>query len=114
MNSAELQDFEEQALRELSLIEQGLSTLESDCAWGTSVWVNFKSSNGWRFCVFEDAGGWDYLEWAQAPNGRRWDFGDGWQRGQESQAPSEALMNWRPDHEDRWTNCPWSQARGSW
>lgn len=42
-------------------------------AKGMPEWV---ASNGWRVCVFDDAGYWDYVEWIDDGAGRRSLYGD--------------------------------------
>jgi hypothetical protein len=36
--------------------------------------VEYAASNGWRLAVFNDCNEWDYLEWVEAPDGRRVDY----------------------------------------
>ncbi|MBX9791377.1 MAG: hypothetical protein K2Y37_20850 [Pirellulales bacterium] len=69
---------------ELDPARQALRGLLSDLASGTvelrclnsraSVHVEYKTSNGWKLSVFNDAGYWDYLESAEDPSGQLLDF----------------------------------------
>jgi hypothetical protein len=43
---------------------------------GTSVSVSFVTDNGWKLSVFNDAGHWDFLEWAEDPKGNALDYDD--------------------------------------
>lgn len=36
--------------------------------------VEYAVDNGWRLAVFNDCNEWDYLEWIEAPDGRRVDY----------------------------------------
>lgn len=36
--------------------------------------VEYVVDNGWRLAVFNDCNAWDYLEWIEAPDGRRVDY----------------------------------------
>jgi len=36
--------------------------------------VEYEVDNGWRLAVFSDCNAWDYLEWVEAPDGRRVDY----------------------------------------
>jgi hypothetical protein len=38
--------------------------------------VEYAASNGWRLAVFNDCNEWDYLEWIEAPDGRRVSYED--------------------------------------
>lgn len=39
-----------------------------------SIYVGYETSNGWKLCVFNDVGYWDYLESAEDPSGQVLDF----------------------------------------
>lgn len=52
---------------------------------------------GWWIGVFDDAGGWDYLEWVRAPDGRRWEY---------AQMPDE-LRCWTPSADQLKTVWRW-------
>jgi hypothetical protein len=61
-------------------------------------------ADGWTLCVFDDCYEWDYLEWAESPEGERmgYSFGEGnpWRdRVPESQ---ERLAMYYPEHEEDW------------
>ncbi|HEX4053861.1 MAG TPA: hypothetical protein VHX86_06320 [Tepidisphaeraceae bacterium] len=43
---------------------------------GTSVSVSFVTDDGWKLSVFNDAGHWDFLEWAEDPKGNTLDYED--------------------------------------
>jgi hypothetical protein len=43
---------------------------------GTSVNVSFVTDKGWKLSVFNDAGHWDFLEWAEDPKGNTLDYED--------------------------------------
>lgn len=100
MKRPALDCFEREALAELDLVSLGISALRIDKPWGASIIHVFRSGNGWKFAVFNDAGGWDYLEWAEAPDGRRWKFRDGWDDKEHD--GSEALMDWAPADAALW------------
>jgi len=36
--------------------------------------VEYAVDNGWRLAIFNDCNEWDYLEWVEAPDGRRVDY----------------------------------------
>ena len=36
--------------------------------------VEYDVDNGWRLAVFNDCNEWDYIEWIEAPDGRRVDY----------------------------------------
>jgi hypothetical protein len=69
---------------ELAPTRQALGVLLNDLASGTielrclssraGLQVQFETSNGWKLCVFNDCGYWDYLESAEDPSGQLLDF----------------------------------------
>jgi|SRR5438309_690694 len=42
----------------------------------TVVYPQWIASNGWKICVFDDAGSWDYIEWVESSDGRRSEYKD--------------------------------------
>jgi hypothetical protein len=62
-------------LRELfTAIETGsvlLVATKEPKNWGV---VEYKADNGWSVAIYNDANEWDYIEWVQAPDGRRVTF----------------------------------------
>jgi len=104
----DLTQFEVDALVELHNIDTGWTKLTPDRPWGGRNVETFTSDTGWKFGVFNDAGGWDYLEWIEAPDGRRWAFADGSENGEDD---STSLQNWSPVNEDRWLDAPVAKVR---
>ncbi|HET6961975.1 MAG TPA: hypothetical protein VFJ27_05750 [Terriglobia bacterium] len=51
--------------------------------------VAYPTTNGWRLGVFNDCNEWDYLEWIEAPDGRRVDHDQLWD--------SSDLVQYEPD-----------------
>lgn len=39
--------------------------------WGDAT---FRADDGWIFSVFSDGDAFDYFDWVEAPDGRRWDY----------------------------------------
>ena len=56
--------------------------------------VEYSATNGWRLAVFNDCNEWDYLEWIEAPDGRRVDYDQLWQ--------SSDLANYEPEPSVAW------------
>ena len=55
-------------------------------------------ANGWTLCVFDDAGEWDYLEWAESPQGDRVEF----RAGPDPTQAEKVLMAYSPQSERDW------------
>lgn len=36
--------------------------------------VHYEASNGWKIGIFNDCNEWDYIQYIEAPDGRRMDF----------------------------------------
>jgi hypothetical protein len=47
---------------------------------------------GWTVVVFNDCGGWDYIDHIVAPDGRRWDY----------DAMADLVKFWRPSSANGW------------
>jgi hypothetical protein len=56
---------------------------------GAAVYVNFQTSNGWKLCVFNDSGCFDYIEIAEDPCGNELDYKD-IPAGEEIERPQSA------------------------
>jgi len=41
-----------------------------------TLYPKWLASNGWKVCVFDDAGCWDYIEWVESSDGRRSEYQD--------------------------------------
>jgi hypothetical protein len=54
---------------------------------------------GWKFCVFDDAGEWDYFEWIEAPTGERREFPA---HGPAVDDIDDILENWQPKNLKAW------------
>lgn len=63
--------------------------------------MEFHLGNGWKLGVFNDCCEWDYIEWIQAPDGRREDAGKGSGRI-ETFTASDAMWSWEPSDYSRW------------
>jgi hypothetical protein len=72
------------------------------------VTIEFTVSNGWKLFVFNDAGEWDYLESALAPNGSRWAAPT--EPGVDEKAWPEELMNFHPSPESQIRNYRWPEV----
>lgn len=59
--------------------------------WGYCSLEVFPLQDGWEVAIFNDCGEWDYVEWVQAPDGRRWDFPFDTLR-----PLTQRLADWRP------------------
>lgn len=75
--------------------------------------MEFHLGSGWSLSVFNDGGQWDYLEWVQAPDGRREEYCKAVQgppiegRYRETFTQSAVLDEWTPSQPERWgKNCP--------
>ena len=53
---------------------------------------------GWKFCVFDDAGEWDYFEWIESPTGEHRDF----PMHDAADDIDDILENWRPTNLKPW------------
>lgn len=57
-------------------------------------------ADGWKFCVFDDCGSWDYLEWVEAPTGERVEYP---MRAYDQLSVVERLVNrYAPKNESDW------------
>lgn len=70
---------EAETLAVLQAIDRGEVTLNpEDVAAASDNYCgveHFRCSNGWEFWIFNDCDQWDYIELAQAPDGRNVEFG---------------------------------------
>lgn len=69
--------------------------------------VRFAASNGWVLWVFNDCDSWDYLDRAESPDGRVWDYPD-----EDNDPRSYTITNpahWRPENRQRWPRKPQSK-----
>lgn len=58
----------------LKAIERGeIKLVPNDRRPMDFVLCEYKASNGWTICIFNDCGEWDYIEWIQA-GGRRYSY----------------------------------------
>lgn len=85
----EKQAHEADLLAVLRAIEAGEVTITCEIDPVYCVHVEYRTSNGWRLVVFNDCGEWDYLDSAEAPDGRTWAFLE----------MSEAMQDYRPPDE---------------
>lgn len=53
---------------------------------------------GWKICVFDDAGEWDYLEYVESPYGVRREF----PVSDNADEVDDILENWKPTDFERW------------
>lgn len=79
--------------RVLRAIERLEITVTPDQPVGYCGIESFTASNGWHFGVFNDCDEWDYLEWAEAPDGRRVTY-------QELVFIAPSLAAWQPSKSD--------------
>lgn len=61
--------------------------------------MEFHLGSGWKVAVFNDCLSWDYIEWIEAPDGRREEF---MSRDGKTFTASEAMSAWEPKHPERW------------
>lgn len=93
-----------EVLSMLNAIDRGEITVDMVSEHGDSgATVHYSTSSGWHIEVFDDAGGWDYVERFRAPGSSEWvdpwDFTDAhgvvvseW----------EPVCYWRPRNLTRW------------
>ena len=83
----------------LAGIEAGRVTLTMVTPHGAEEHPEYVASNGWRFRVFDDVGGWDYIEAFARPGGN-------WRGWPDELTPThslyDALMRYRPSNLDAW------------
>jgi len=92
----ELTISEDEIRSVLSAIERGairLTPLEEPQRVYAGV-VEYAATNGWRIAVFNDCNEWDYIEWIEAPDGRRVDYDQLWE--------SSDLANYEPQPDIAW------------
>lgn len=64
---------------------------------GSSSILHFEAL-GWKFCVFDDCGEWDYFEWIESPTGERRSF----PIHPASDDIDDILENWQPTNLKPW------------
>ena len=75
--------------------------------WAYCGIAEFHLANGWKLAVFDDCDEWDYIEWVEAPDGRRESFVVDAPGHATTFTKSDVLKNWSPKHSERWgTDCP--------
>jgi hypothetical protein len=73
-----------------------------------STYPVFWAQNGWLFCVFNDCGNWDYLEWIFDPDrGRFWTFEGACEHNTDQDGLMTPVCNYSPSDEAIKTAWKW-------
>lgn len=75
-------------------------TLTNPCKDGKPEYFGHPlyEAHGWRICVFDDAGEWDYIEWIETPDGHRTEFST-----KDEVSPAEqVLIDYQPAELAHW------------
>ncbi len=97
----------DEALAVLETIDRGELMVEMTNRGEFECHPEYKVSNGWRVRVFDDAGGWDYVDAMAAPGE---DWIDLWVH-LDHRPPTipdsafEPVRMWRPQHTEYWHWC---------
>lgn len=92
----------------LDAADAGGVAIETVHDWHYCGVAEFHLANGWKVAVFNDCDEWDYIEWVEAPDGRRESYISPYASGRrETFTKSSVLERWQPKHPERWgTGCP--------
>ncbi len=72
-------EFSKELRKNLDGIDAGEITLtllnpDKDGRPGYVGYPTYLASNGWKICVFDDCGDWDYIQWVESPEGEAMEY----------------------------------------
>jgi hypothetical protein len=69
-------DLWREAVNVLAAADRGEASFERGAPWEFCGYPTYRI-RGWTFAIFDDCASWDYIEWAESPDGRRITTEDG-------------------------------------